>query len=113
MFSFKSFFGFFLLLSFAFLTPIDLPAGGTSRKKDLISYDDCPGPILAGKYCELRAYPSIDVKPIRTIQAGTPIRILRIWHDQSGSDWLHIQISSLEAVEDIKLVNRGWISLIV
>ena len=111
MFSFKSFFGFFLLLSFAFLAPIDLPAGGSSRKQDLLSFNDCIGSVFAGKHCELRSYPSLKVNPIRTIQVSTPIRILRLWHDQSGSDWLHIEITSLTAFEDIKSLNRGWISI--
>tara|TARA_Y100001968_G_scaffold140343_1_gene128373 strand:+ start:141 stop:476 length:336 start_codon:yes stop_codon:yes gene_type:complete len=111
MFSVKSFFGFFLLLSFAFLAPIDLPAGGSSRKRDFVTLDDCIGTIFIGKSCKLRAYPSMQENSLRTIDTGTPIHILRIWHDQSGSDWLHIQISSINAIEDIKLVNRGWIGV--
>ncbi len=103
--------GFFLLLSFALLAPIALPAGGASRKKDLLSIDDCTGPMLLGSSCKLRAFPSIEGTPVRSIQPGTPIRVLRIWHDQFGSDWLHIQISSIRAIEDIKSANRGWISV--
>ncbi len=110
MFSFKTFLGFFLLLSFAFLAPIDLPAGGSTRKIDFLSCDDFLGHIVVGKYCKLRAYPSIAVNPLRIIQAGTPIRILRVWHDKSGADWLHVQVSSFDAAHDIQSVNRGWIS---
>tara|TARA_Y100001968_G_scaffold330877_1_gene383860 strand:+ start:568 stop:903 length:336 start_codon:yes stop_codon:yes gene_type:complete len=111
MFSVRSFWGWFLLLSFALLAPVALPAGGASRNKDLLSNDASIGPMLAGSSCELRAYPSIAEPPLRTIQAGTPIRILRLWHDQDGVDWLHVQISSFRSLDQVPSVNRGWISV--
>jgi len=109
--SIRSLLGWGLLLSFALLAPISLPAGGASQSTIAIRRSDGIGPILAGGNCNLRASPSVDAPSLRILQAGTPIRVLRIWSCPDGNHWVQIKILSFELVEVIDSPTRGWVNV--
>ena len=105
----NSLFSWVLLLSFALLTPITLPAGGASKSNYKICKSDGFGPIIAGNYFKLRSSPSLDAPSLRVLTPGTPLRILRVWHSPQGNDWMHVQISSFEVNKFAASSLRGWL----
>ena len=109
--SIRSLLGWGLLLSFALLAPISLPAGGASQLKSAIRRSDGAGPIFAGGNCKLRASPSVDSPSLRILQAGTPIRVLRIWNGPDGNHWIQVKILSIELVEVLDSPTRGWVNV--
>ena len=96
MSSIKSLLGWSLLLAFALLAPVSLPAGGGNQTQGKIRRSDETMPIFAGENCQLKTSPSVDAPSLRVIQAGTPIRVLRIWQGPDGNNWLQVKIVSLE-----------------
>ena len=111
MITFRTFLGWSLLLSFALLAPISLPAGGASQVKDEIRRLEGRCKIFAEKNCFLRASPCLNSPCLNFINAGTPIRVLRVWNDSNGSKWMHIHILSTSSGHEIGSVKRGWVNV--
>ena len=96
---------------FSLLAPISLPAGGASQANSAIRRSDGAGPMLAGDNCNLRASPSVNAPTLRIVQAGTPIRVLRIWNGPDGNHWIQVKILSIELVEVLDSPTRGWVNV--
>ena len=109
--SITSLIGWGLLLSFALLGPVSLPAGGVTLSRVSIRRYEKNTSYFAGDLCLLRVRPSVDSESLRLIPPGTPIRILRAWNDKHGENWLQIQITSFELLNVIGSPNRGWINV--
>ena len=103
--------GWGLLLSFALLGPVALPAGGGSIFKEVIRRSEERSPIFAGDSCALRASPSANAPSLRIIQPGTPLRVLRFWQSPEGINWIQIQIVSLDFAEVVGSASRGWVNV--
>ena len=112
MSSIRSLFSWGILLSFALFAPVSLPAGGIDGGKNEIrrSYQSCD-PIFVGKFCQLRLIPYSDAPTLRTLKPGTFLRVIRIWKDYEGNNWLKVQISSIGFIENTGLVTRGWLNV--
>ena len=107
----RSLLGWGLLLSFALLAPVTLPAGGGSQSRFSIRRSDENGPVLLRDYCLLRSSPCVDSPSLRTLKPGTPIDILRIWHSSDGDTWILVQTNSIDFVEVVGLAKRGWVNV--
>ncbi len=99
------------VLSVALLIPVSLPAGGAQKNNLKIHAREYCAPVLANDSCELLASPSIMAPRLRTLQIGTPMRILRVWEGEDGKNWIHVQVASNDAIELTYSVNRGWLSV--
>ena len=104
---FRSFLGLGLVLSFALLAPVALPAGG-GRERTQIRRCNSAGARFIQETCSLRVSPFKDAISLRNVKAGTPIHVLRAWEDSCGSNWLHIQIITFESPQSVV---RGWVNV--
>ena len=109
MSSIRSLIGWGLLLSFALLGPVSLPAGGGSLSRNFVRRSEESAPHFAGDLCELRVSPNADSTSLRVIPAGTPLRVLRSWHSSDGHYWLQVQVLSFHFDELLGSVTRGWV----
>ena len=107
----RSILGWGLLLSFALLAPVSLPAGGISQSNLAIKRLNDRDSRFAGNKCYLRASPSLDSPSLRTLCAGTPIRVLRIWHAPDGGHWVQVKLISINFTGVIGSVTRGWVNV--
>tara|TARA_Y100001968_G_scaffold87413_1_gene78383 strand:+ start:3355 stop:3690 length:336 start_codon:yes stop_codon:yes gene_type:complete len=110
MSSIISLLGWGVLLSFALLGPVSLPAGGASVTRNLVRRSEESGPHFAGDLCVLRTSPSSEAPSLREIRVGTPMRVLRTWHAPDGNYWFHVQIESFDFDELVGSATRGWVN---
>ena len=99
------------VLGIALFCPVALPAGGGERYKLEIRRLTPVNSLLTGDCWVLKAGPYPLAPSLRTLQLGTPLRVLRIWHGAHGEEWLQVQITSNEIVELTSVVRRGWINV--
>tara|TARA_Y100001968_G_scaffold314434_1_gene339782 strand:- start:22351 stop:22686 length:336 start_codon:yes stop_codon:yes gene_type:complete len=111
MSSLSSLLGWSLLLSFALLGPVTLPAGGASLSRNFLRRSEEGGPVFAGTLCQLRSSPSSDAPALRIIPAGTPVRVLRRWQGPEGNEWFQVQILSFDFDQLVGSVTRGWVNV--
>ena len=109
--SIRSLLGWGLLLSFALLGPIYLPAGGGSQFTQSIRRNNSSRSTIIGEYYYLKSSPSVDSPSLRVLEAGTPISILKVWTSSNGENWLLVKINSVELADDIGLPKRGWLNV--
>ena len=108
----KFFFHWGCLLIFALVAPIALPAGGANRKRTEVVYSKGKELCYAGDSCSLKSSPYITSSPLRTIQLGTPLKVIRAWQDENGKNWLQVKLSTFELINlPNSSANRGWINV--
>ena len=107
----SSLIGWSMLLSFALLGPVSLPAGGASISRIFIRRSEETGTYLAGDFCQLRTSPLTDSPSLKKIPFGTPLRVLRRWNSPNGDQWLQVQTSSLNFDGLVLSVTRGWVNV--
>ena len=99
------------LLGVALLVPVALPAGGGDLYKTEIITREHFDPLVTPNNCLLRSTPELNARVIRTLQLGTPLRVLRQWHGIDGEEWLHVQIAIGKGADSASAVKRGWVNV--
>ena len=96
------------LLAVALLAPVALPAGGAQLSQPEIRRGDRLGPLLSSSGCVLRVCPIVVAPSLRSLNVGTPMRVLRRWQNGEGGDWLHVEIG--QGGSEVG-ATRGWVSV--
>ena len=98
------------LLGVALMAPAALPAGGADRRQPQPRRRAVSGPLHTATDQPLRLSPLAMAPRLRTLKAGTTLRLLRRWSAADGQDWLHVQ-TSLEsnAVAGSVLKPSWWV----
>ncbi|WP_036919823.1 MULTISPECIES: SH3 domain-containing protein [unclassified Prochlorococcus] len=100
------------LLSLALFAPIALPAGGATRSKLEISNSKEMEFFIVGNSCVLRTSPHISAPSLFTLELGTHLRVIRLWHPEEGNSWLQVQLPNLGLIDRPSLsTRRGWINV--
>ena len=99
------------MLGIALFLPAALPAGGGTRFQPKVCRFTGPIPFLSGDCCDLLATPSSFAPSLRTLEIGTPLRVLRTWQAPNGEDWLQVQIATNAFIELSSSVRRGWVNV--
>ncbi len=99
------------LLGVALLAPVALPAGGGELKSPEIRRRELFDPLVVNNTCSLRVSPILVAPELCNLDIGTPIRILRIWQSADGTDWLYVQIASIDTSGLPSVAKRGWINV--
>ena len=99
------------LLSFALVAPIALPAGGaTNAQFKLINRKEADI-CVAGDSCFLYPFPSQSAESYKNVDLGTSLRVIRLWQNTDGSNWLQVQLSQNSFFNAPGLrPSRGWIN---
>ena len=98
------------LLGVSLLAPTTLPAGGGQRQQPEIRRREVADPFLSGNGYFLRSSPLASAPIIRNLKIGAPLRIVRSWQSEDGSNWLHVQVLSAKNDNISCSVSRGWIN---
>ena len=99
------------LLGFALFAPVALPAGGLDRRQLLICHRERAGPWLVANSSFLRSSPFIEAPSLRSIEFGTPLRVVRRWQNSEGKKWLQVQTTSHSFIDCDCDVTRGWMNV--
>ena len=100
------------LLSLALVAPIALPAGGASKTKVEFLTRNETDICVAGEKCQLYPFPSFSSESKNKIDLGTNLRIIRLWQNADGSNWLQVQVSQNYLFNAPFLKpSRGWINV--
>ena len=108
----NTFFSWSILLSFALLGPVSLPAGGPNQISNCKKNNsDKTESIVLTKICKVYSSPLANSFFLRDIEIGMPFKVLRIWKSTDGSSWLRVKVTSLDFLDDKLKPKRGWIKL--
>ena len=99
------------VLGIALFLPVALPAGGGEFSQPKVSSFEGSIPFFASNCCELLATPFKFAPRLRSLEVGTPLRVLRSWHGSDGQEWLQVQISTNAIIRFSSLARRGWINV--
>jgi hypothetical protein len=93
------------LLGIALFAPAALPAGGAERRlPEVRRRESSLDPLLNPTRCALRASPRSQAPPLRSLEAGVPLRVLHIWIEPGGRRWLRVA-----AAGEAGRASRGWL----
>lgn len=95
-----------VLLGFALVAPISLPAGGSDRRQPELRRRASGEPLLCGTRAELKVAPNRRAPALVNVWSDEPLHILRRWHDRRGVRWLMVE----KAVGPLDR-RRGWLML--
>ena len=99
------------VLGIALFLPVALPAGGASKAANICELDSHYSSFMAGHSCVLHSSPSDFATSLRTVEIGTPLKVLRNWQTSNGEEWLQVQINTNRLIEFSCSVTRGWINV--
>ncbi len=99
------------VLGVALLAPVALPAGGGELNPAKIRRREFASPLLAGDRCALRTSPFSLAPSLRTLELGTPLKVLRFWKNEDGNEWIQVNVNSVNFAEMPCCAKRGWISV--
>ncbi|MEO1002004.1 MAG: SH3 domain-containing protein [Cyanobacteria bacterium J06638_7] len=92
------------LLGFALVAPAGLPAGGADwRLPELRRRQSRREPLLSVLPQALRCAPRHQAPAISSIEADTPLRVLRRWAEPGGQRWLQVELPTTSGLR------RGWL----
>ena len=97
------------LLSVSLFGPVALPAGGAERRLPQVRRQQGSGRLLSGSNCVLHASPIVAAPALRRLEIGTPLRLLRSWRGEDGSDWIQVRVASGTALSAPVDQQRGWV----
>ncbi len=99
-----------LFFGIALLIPVTLPAGAGFRQKPQVKESNFGDPLLSGDRHFLRSSPVPIAPPLRELKVGTPLKVLRSWKSEDGTDWVYVHLESFD--EDVSGISakRGWLS---
>ena len=93
------------LLGFALFAPAALPAGGGERRlPEVRRRESAREPLLNPMRCALRSSPRAQAPLLRPLEAGIPLRVLRIWVEPGGRRWLRVATGTAAGRP-----SRGWL----
>ena len=90
------------LLGVALMAPAALPAGGGDCRQPQVRRRSGRGPLHTASDQALRISPIAVAPRLRTLKAGTSLRLLRRWSTADGQDWLQVQTLDRDR-------RRGWL----
>ena len=100
------------LLSFALIAPIALPAGGANKTQLKLINRKEAYICVAGESCFLYPFPSESAESYKNLDLGTSLRVIRLWQNTDGSNWLQVQLSQNSFFNAPGLrPSRGWINV--
>ena len=97
------------LLSVSLLIPITLPVGGPRKTIIEQREDKNSSPIIALN--EFKLFSTITENPLvlTTVQAGTPVNILKEWNSSDSGKWLLVYVLTESSSQIFH--KRGWVRI--
>ena len=98
------------LLGIALCAPVALPAGGSEKKIPHVRFNQSNSePFLTEKVYFLRGSPMVFSPSLRTLDIGTPIKVLGYFETGDGKRWIRISLTSSH-LETPLIAKRGWVN---
>ena len=97
------------LLGISLIVPTSLPAGGSQKSVIHHRENNIGSPLIALKDFNLLSSTSINSSILTKVQAGTPVKVLKVWNSNDGGEWLLVNVISQNFYQ---LFNkRGWVKI--
>ena len=99
------------VLGIALFAPAALPAGGGERRYSEIRLQQSSNFLLTENVYALYSSPITFAPCLKTLEMGTPIRILDYWESQDSGYWVRVKLSSGNFFRDPSTVIHGWLNV--
>ena len=97
------------LLGISLIVPTSLPAV-CSQKSNIHHRDNNIGsPLIAFKDFNLLSSAAINSSILSTVEAGTPVYVLKVWDGQDRGKWLLVNVLSQNCYQLFD--KRGWVQI--
>ena len=97
------------VLGISLLVPTSLPAGGAQKSIIEKRENSIRSPLIALKEFNLLSSITDNPKILTSVQAGTPVKIIKVWTSSDGRTWLLVNVLSHSSYQ--LFVKRGWVNL--
>ncbi len=97
------------LLGISLVVPTSLPAGGYQKSNIHQRKNDIESPLIAFKDFNLLSSADNNSSILIRVQAGTPVDVLKIWHDNDTGKWFLVNV--LTRHFDQLFYKRGWVNI--
>ena len=97
------------VLGISLLIPTSLPAGGSTKSTIEQSENSLSSPLIAFKEFELLSTVTNKASVLTSVQAGTPVNVIRFWDSPKRGKWLLVNVLSSSSCQ--LFVKRGWVNI--
>ena len=100
-----------VLIGFALIGPIYLPAGGIQRNLNQYAKFSRSREIVLGSDSSVYCIPSIYSNKIRCANAGTSLSILNYWVNANNERWMRVKLSDNIFFHNPRQPLKGWMKV--
>ena len=97
------------LLCIGLVAPTTLPAGGAQESIIQHRKNNIGSPIIALKEFNLLSSASINSSILTTVEAGTPVKVIKVWVSNESRNWLLVSVLCQDF--DQLFYRRGWVEI--
>jgi len=97
------------LLGISLIVPTSLPAGGSQKSTIQQREINTGSPLIALKDFNLLSSASHNTTILTKVQAGTPVKVLKVWDDNDTEKWLLVNVISQNFYQLFH--KRGWVNI--
>ena len=97
------------LLGISLVVPTSLPAGGSQESTIQHRENKIGSPLIAFKDFNLLSSVSNNSSVLTTVQAGTPVFILKEWDSNDKGKWLLVDLLNQDFYQ--LFYKRGWVNI--
>ena len=100
-----------VLITFALIAPVTLPAGGIQKNFNENKFTKNPEEITLSSACPLYKFPNNNAKKLFIINSGTSLSILRMWKLNQSNIWIRVELSKNFLMDNPNKITKGWIKM--
>ena len=97
------------LLGISLIVPTSLPAGGSQKSIIQHRENNIAAPLIALKDFNLFSSASNNTSVLITVQAGTPVDVLKVWDSAESGKWLLVNVLCQNFCQ--LFYKRGWVNI--
>tara|TARA_B100001250_G_C19378963_1_gene605366 strand:- start:253 stop:591 length:339 start_codon:yes stop_codon:yes gene_type:complete len=97
------------LLGIALVVPATLPAGGAQKSNIQQRNNNISSPIISLKEFNLLSSASINSSILTTVEAGTPVNIMKVWDSSDNGKWLLVNVLTQDYYQFF--YKKGWVNI--
>ena len=101
----------FCLITFAFIAPITLPAGGIQKCLNQNKLSNNTKEIILSCNTSLYSCPEMHSKELLVLDMGTTLSVLRNWKVSESEIWVRVELASNKLLDDPNKITKGWIKM--
>ena len=101
----------FLLITFALIAPITLPAGGIQKSLNQNNFLIKLKEIILISNTALYSFPELNSRKLLVLDQGITLLVLRNWKVSQNETWVRVKLASNRLLDDPNKITKGWIKM--